>query len=439
MEHDHLATAGLQNLFEMVGPHLDATRHRRSHRKSRLGCQGCKQRKIKCDESRPVCINCTRREIDCSFSIRPSAADPEPTTPDGNTPAAIPYPAYQELLAELRHSVTSQASALQTISDRLASLESSVGRLAPGNCSSSLAYTDFHLFHFYSTVVVAHMSVDGTVDQFWSESLPNLAFQHPHILHLMLAFAATRKASMLPDAKVEILTEANRHYIIGLPDATRLLRDITSDTHLLATTAGALIGLYHLGLGPQPGEYLAFSDRPDGRAGFIILIRGIRSLHNHESAPAHPPSSAPTPSSDNTQSASTFRLTDFGDHRAHFRRLRGLARQETENGIKDAYLETLEDLEVFFMETDADGLARYPLGWLYRAPERFLYCVEKKRPIALAIVSCFAVVLKEGGTKWPLIGWAEHVMTGVWKNLSRTDRELVHWAARRIGWFPDTP
>ncbi|ETI29103.1 hypothetical protein G647_01556 [Cladophialophora carrionii CBS 160.54] len=34
---------------------------RKTHRKSKSGCRTCKQRKIKCDETRPICNNCTRR------------------------------------------------------------------------------------------------------------------------------------------------------------------------------------------------------------------------------------------------------------------------------------------------------------------------------------------------------------------------------------------
>ncbi|KAJ6094228.1 hypothetical protein N7467_003073 [Penicillium canescens] len=31
---------------------------RRAHLKSRLGCRVCKQRKVKCDERKPVCDRC---------------------------------------------------------------------------------------------------------------------------------------------------------------------------------------------------------------------------------------------------------------------------------------------------------------------------------------------------------------------------------------------
>ncbi|KAH8653791.1 hypothetical protein BX600DRAFT_471652 [Xylariales sp. PMI_506] len=41
---------------------------RRSHAKSRNGCQRCKQRHIKCDETGPPCTNCSARGTECVYS-----------------------------------------------------------------------------------------------------------------------------------------------------------------------------------------------------------------------------------------------------------------------------------------------------------------------------------------------------------------------------------
>ncbi|KAH0489857.1 hypothetical protein TgHK011_001350 [Trichoderma gracile] len=47
---------------------------RRSHTKSKLGCQACKQRHIKCDEFRPSCHRCLSSKIDCKY---PAQSDSE--------------------------------------------------------------------------------------------------------------------------------------------------------------------------------------------------------------------------------------------------------------------------------------------------------------------------------------------------------------------------
>ncbi|TLS27644.1 hypothetical protein PpBr36_05218 [Pyricularia pennisetigena] len=39
-------------------------------RRSRNGCWPCKSRKIKCDEARPICTNCSKASLACDYSIR---------------------------------------------------------------------------------------------------------------------------------------------------------------------------------------------------------------------------------------------------------------------------------------------------------------------------------------------------------------------------------
>lgn len=43
-------------------------RSRKSHKKSRFGCLHCKERRIKCDEGRPSCSACRRRNVTCSLA-----------------------------------------------------------------------------------------------------------------------------------------------------------------------------------------------------------------------------------------------------------------------------------------------------------------------------------------------------------------------------------
>ncbi|KKA27412.1 hypothetical protein TD95_005178 [Thielaviopsis punctulata] len=44
---------------------------RRSHTKSRKGCDACKRRHIRCDETFPQCLNCTKHKIRCPYNDMP--------------------------------------------------------------------------------------------------------------------------------------------------------------------------------------------------------------------------------------------------------------------------------------------------------------------------------------------------------------------------------
>ncbi|KAK0124131.1 hypothetical protein ONS95_009114 [Cadophora gregata] len=41
----------------------------RQHRKSRSGCRPCKDKKVKCDECKPVCLRCRRNERACTYDM----------------------------------------------------------------------------------------------------------------------------------------------------------------------------------------------------------------------------------------------------------------------------------------------------------------------------------------------------------------------------------
>lgn len=50
---------------------------RRYHYKSRKGCLECKRRHVKCDEVRPICINCQVSQRQCEYANRAAAAPAE--------------------------------------------------------------------------------------------------------------------------------------------------------------------------------------------------------------------------------------------------------------------------------------------------------------------------------------------------------------------------
>ncbi|KAK4166403.1 acyl-CoA N-acyltransferase [Cladorrhinum sp. PSN259] len=61
---------------------------RRRHKKSRKGCLECKKRHIKCDETRPRCINCATVERECQYSTTTSG-DMAEGSPSGSASASV--------------------------------------------------------------------------------------------------------------------------------------------------------------------------------------------------------------------------------------------------------------------------------------------------------------------------------------------------------------
>ncbi|KAI0124275.1 hypothetical protein BJ170DRAFT_78534 [Xylariales sp. AK1849] len=56
------------------------------HKKSRAGCMRCKQRRVKCDESRPSCGGCSRHVVKCVYPNHAAAPSTSPTpTPSSSS------------------------------------------------------------------------------------------------------------------------------------------------------------------------------------------------------------------------------------------------------------------------------------------------------------------------------------------------------------------
>lgn len=452
--------------FVMIARY-DSKKQRRSHRKSRLGCQPCKKRKIKCDEARPICLNCIKRKVACSFPSHSQAGKtPESSSNAGGstnvTQTNFPYHRRIRFVPSSYTSETglkdankssrssssatgNQAAQLQILSQRITSLERRIVLPKDSTPKPTLAYADMELLHHYYTVIVPSMSHDGSGQCFWRDRLPMLGFQCHHLLHLMLALAAIHKSRLLSGKHSDLVTQANRHHLIGI-QGTLTLMNIIDNTNCEAVHLSAvMLSVYNLALGPKIGEYIGFSDH--GEPGFLVFMRGVRSVAQFkmESLAAGTPSD-PMESVRNCGSILLNSGRGAG-YAAHFEKLRVLAVSAVDprdHNSASIHLKAINDLESFFCaaycrltddpSSKADTYAKVPFAWLYQVSDEFIEFLQHKSPLALAIFACFTVLLKELDASWIIQGWPEHILFGVCQLLQAKDIDLVRWPMEQIGW-----
>ncbi|CZT45861.1 uncharacterized protein RSE6_06217 [Rhynchosporium secalis] len=93
---------------------------RRPHRKSRLGCKRCKVRRMKCDETHPICMNCSKHDLECDFNPSKDRPSPLSLPPIKLPPVKIP------LLRRSRESSSAMPESPDTLqSTSLIEMESS--------------------------------------------------------------------------------------------------------------------------------------------------------------------------------------------------------------------------------------------------------------------------------------------------------------------------
>ncbi|KAK7547873.1 hypothetical protein IWX49DRAFT_104875 [Phyllosticta citricarpa] len=171
---------------------------RRSHRKSRTGCGNCKTRRIKCDETKPECINCSKHDLRCDYVtgiLGQKTAPPAPSTDE-------PFKRKRGRPRKIHNPSPAFAAPTPQPTPR-----SNVGA-TPGLTSNAPSPTsletpedglvDLDLMHHFS--LHGHGNVFGShpLSHFWTSLVPKIGFSHPFLLHLALGYSALALAHARP-------------------------------------------------------------------------------------------------------------------------------------------------------------------------------------------------------------------------------------------------
>lgn len=322
-------------------------------------------------------------------------------------------------------------------------MESTVARLAQTvSTPPALSYADMDLMHHFYTSTLPSIGDGGSGPKSWSTCLPSLSSRHPHLYHLMLAFAALHKARLYSHQRAEFLLQAERHHVVGVQGSTASLESIDDGNYEVVHISAILIGLINLAMGPRPGEYIAISDQAGPN--FLGLLRGLRSIRNlrrRNTAPDALPvgSSAPV-AAPQPPVESPFAKNS----KSHLRHLYARSQKIPDTRQRRAYIDALDDLEKFYILIDGpvEGAGESSLpgdehqvsafGWLYRLEDDFLQRLQSKESLAVVIFAYFVVVLKEREVAWLTDGWAEHIMPYICREVDPDVRQLVQWPLLRL-------
>ncbi|KAI9738718.1 MAG: hypothetical protein M1834_008223 [Cirrosporium novae-zelandiae] len=404
---------------------------RRSHRKSRLGCDNCKSRRIKCDESRPACGNCIKHSIHCDFTSALQATGSASLTSFRPSVRFIPS-VYQ----------TRYASAVSSTGGRTSSSKDfPIGTSLGDQSSFGLPVADLKLLHHYSTSTSHTFGNNPSTLAFWQITLPQIGFSHHVVLDLVLAFSALHLGHFCPEQRAFYITQAEHHYMIALRVMTALLPRLNAKNFHVLYFSAVLICFCSFGRGPRPGEFIAFSDQ--GEPEWLILLRGVRAIIE-SGGNSLLAACAPPIDDHKTRLAVNRKLRP--EYNVPIQKLRQFITEEmaAEDPNTQIYLHALDNLLQSFMavyenmnEIIDDGkLYPHVFRWLYRASDNFILCLKQKQPLALVILAYFAVLLNELKSQWFINYWAEHVMSGIYNFLPEKYRAWIQWPMEQVKWAP---
>lgn len=341
---------------------------------------------MKCDEAKPHCGNCKRRQVRCDYS-----------------------------------------TLLATASSFGPDLES----VAPDN-AGSLNVSDIELTYHWATSTCYSLSAWHNGALHWQNLLADIGLKHHHVLHLMLAFAALHLASCRPERRDEYTLVADYHYERALAIVTPLLPTIDASNCDAILTSVQMICFVTWAQGPRPGEYLAFGEH--GRSEWLVMFRGIRmtteSFERDKFGKTHAPS----------LKAKNRPLSHIAAPDGYENQLKALrdhvicvaepADSEDEVMAVDILYECYTN-----RYKGIDGEYHVVFAWLYRMKDGFLERLQRRSPLPLIIYAHFIVLMHEMERFWYMKGWTHHVMRGIHEALPQEHRTWIRWPMASVGWI----
>lgn len=187
---------------------------RRAHAKSRNGCTECKRRKVKvrktrlvairqeltwtqCDESLPVCFNCTRRGVTCHFE---SASQP-------NNPGSVHIRA--NLLSPFQPADSARGTP-------------SLPNPIPWD-------RDVELMHHWCTVTVDTLAAGPDLRHLWRAVMPREGYENRFVMHGVLSMSAMHKAYLVPSQLDTYLNLSAHHQVLGSEGFQAILGNVAGE------------------------------------------------------------------------------------------------------------------------------------------------------------------------------------------------------------------
>ncbi|KAH7128176.1 hypothetical protein B0J11DRAFT_524315 [Dendryphion nanum] len=374
---------------------------RKTHTKSRKGCYPCKQRHTKCNEAHPQCANCIRLDIACTWPTPRS--EPSHTSHDSPQSAGPEY--HVSMLQEHRNFRTPD--------------------LISSAFSPTLPIDDMRLLHHWTAKLsFFHDEELGYMDRVWSVEVVEIGFQHPFLLHALLASAALHKVVLDPNAdRSQLLAQADAHMSNALVVYRQLLPNPTEETAVPMFFLSSLLVTYNL--------VSAQIQEPDDPFGALVhcfrLLRGIKVvIHGFWPRLIEIPTIARVLNGvTNLDKAPIADMSEFKEV-ANLRELATLLDESDQEG----FVEAVEHLHMTCLRAKAETNDKYVhsvwMTWPALIHTRFLDLAASHNPAVIIVLAHFAVLMNLYRSNWWTRGWPERVIHAANALVSATP-DLQKW------------
>ncbi|PYI00062.1 C6 transcription factor [Aspergillus ellipticus CBS 707.79] len=386
---------------------------RRTHTKSRTGCDQCKKRRVKCDERGPPCSNCISRELACSYLQVPIA---RPTTQSiSASPVAVQYPSPSKTTSS--EPITPQP----------------VDRHTPSKFAS---LRELELMHKFSTESYQSLCNEPPDHHVWQSVIPRIALEHDFLMSGIMAVASLHIASSLSPAEAlsYIDTALEYHDLAFAPfrHAVDNLTPANCDAVLAHSVLTTVIGIALPQVSPRREDSHSMTEN------IIVVFELLHGVSNIFTI------SRPWLQSKLFTSRQGFWETQLSildsETEAALDRLTALnsdmlaiAETKQHRIIKEA----IALLRRCFCRYNHSRDIASVLAWLATADKEFVHALRCRQPLALLVVMHWGALLHElDGKVW----WAKNSGTALVSELLTALRPCdvrwegaLQWPRRKLG------
>ena len=360
---------------------------RRSHRKSRHGCRVCKQRHIKCDESKPSCLNCLAVERKCSF---PDTAPTQLSSPSPSPSALNPEP-------------------------------------APQTAALGEDYTISHLelFHHFEHTVALDIRPSKPGSNHIMQRTIQESFAFPFLMDELLALSAAHKSSLDPAQRESYLAEATRLQTRGLSRFNAAQAELSDHNCVAIFLYSAILGQHVL--------FDTFSLQSDFEA---VMSKLVQCLSLHSGIRTIATSSLPKIHrellSGDTSRLALEPLKPVGPDDECAPILGLLEESELSDEEKGDCLHATKALQCMF-ERRRLGIFSGALAtqeWAVRVPTGYVGLLNQRRPEAMVILAYYAVLLHHDRERWAIGDTGAYLVRSITGYLGEGWARWLEWPNR---------
>ncbi|KAH8879719.1 hypothetical protein GQ53DRAFT_671438 [Thozetella sp. PMI_491] len=398
---------------------ISINRRRRPHAKSRQGCKECKRRHVKCDEQRPLCLQCEMLGRDCSYSSLPKyTALPTQTLPLLERPLSPHEEPCFGMPSMISQASLSPASGLEHTSKEAYDLD----HLA------LLHHVEHDMMKHPHTHFVANEADAGALLQLIMKS----ALSASYLMDALLGFAALHLSVLSND-----VAEKQRYTHQAVYLQTRGLASFNSQTpeiteqNCTAIFIFSSIAAMHM-LYDTVTTQTDFLELLERFIQFVRLYRGLGAITN--------------------RGWHVIRLSEL---RSIFDMIEALDRVDMECGREceklkrlllessdrlgsepsKAYHAALESLQTVFNQynTLPEPMNRHVvLGWPVHLSAEYLTLLNMRQPEALVILAYWAVLLDWGREFWVFGNAGRFLVQAISRYLGDSWEAWMEWPKQAI-------